>query len=337
MVRRRSATTEAEEMAIAHIGHAELRVTDLEASREFFTEVLGLFVSDETDSQVYLRAWQDWDHHTLLLTQSDESGLGHVAWRVSGPDDLAEHAKQLQVLGVELDWVEGGNELGHGDSIRFLTPVSGIPAELYWEVERYAESSSELRSSLPSHPQRFTGKGIAPRRFDHVNFLVDDVRAEQEWHSEQLGIRHNYYVVGADETRLGSWLARTNVSHEIAFMRNKAQDGNKLHHVAYYLDSPDQLVRAATLIADAGVQLEWGPGAHGTSGAIFLYCFEPSGNRVEVWTGGFLLFPPDWEPIRWDPETASLGLELWGSAMPDTYLTYGTSLASRVPTGQPAA
>ena len=57
---------------------------------------------------------------------------------------------------------------------------------------------------------------------------------------------------------------------------------------------------------------------------------------VEVWTGGFLLFPPDWEPIHWDPEVSPLGLELWGSDMPDTYLRYGTSLSVPATAPQPA-
>jgi catechol 2,3-dioxygenase len=313
-------------MTIAHVGHAELRVTDLEASRAFFTDVMGLFVTEETGSQVYLRAWQDFDHHTLVLTQADESGLGHLAWRVSGPTDLPEHEAQLKRLGIDYEWVQGGTELGHGDSLRFRTPGAGIPTELYWEVERYVESNPGMVSALASHPQRYTGRGIAPRRFDHANFLVNDVRSEQEWHTQHLGLRHNYYLENADDERLGSWLAKTNLSHEIAFMRNRNQDGDVLHHIAYYLDSADQLLRAATIIADGGAKLEWGPGQHGTSGAIFLYCFEPSGNRIEVWTGGFLLFAPDWEPIRWDAETAGQGLEMWDSVMPETYLTHGTSL-----------
>jgi catechol 2,3-dioxygenase len=312
-------------MAIAHLGHAELRVTDLDGSRRFFTETLGLFVSEETADRVYLRAWQDWDHHTLVLTHAAESAVDHVGWRVAGPADLKEHAKELKAAGLEVDWQAGS--VGHGDSLRFRSPVSGIPLELYWEVERYACSDPELVSRLPSHPQRFTGNGVAPRRFDHVNFLVDDVRSEQEWWSGVLGIRHNYYVTGDDDLRLGSWLAKTNLSHEIAFMRNRNQDGNRLHHVAYFLDSADQLIRGATLLADAGHTIEWGPGQHGTSGAIFLYAFEPSGHRVEVWTGGMLLFAPDWQAIRWDPATGPLGIELWGSGMPDTYLTYGSTIA----------
>jgi catechol 2,3-dioxygenase len=56
-----------------------------------------------------------------------------------------------------------------------------------------------------------------------------------------------------------------------------------------------------------------------------------------VWTGGFLLFAPDWEPIRWDLDKAALGLEMWGSVMPETYLTYGTPLPTRIPAGLPAA
>lgn len=326
-------------MTIAHVGHAELRVTDLDASRHFFTEIMGLFVSAETGRQIYLRAWQDWDHHTLVLTEAEESGLGHVGWRVSGPGDLAEHEKQLKRLGLPFEWVEGGTELGHGDSIRFLTPEAGVPTELYWDVEPYVESDPALVSTLASHPQRFVGGGVSPRRFDHVNFLINDVKAEQEWHSEHLGIRHNYYVEGQDGGRLASWLAKTNLSHEIAFMRNRLQDGNRLHHVAYYLDSGDQLLRGATIIADAGYKIEWGPGQHGTSGAIFLYCIEPSGNRIEVWTGGMLLFAPDWKPIRHKlgaEDGFGLAGEMWGSGMPDSYVTYGTSLSSQVVLAQPA-
>jgi len=48
------------------------------------------------------------------------------------------------------------------------------------EVERYREKDPALQSKLPSHPQRYTGSGVHPRRFDHVNILVDDVRSKLE-------------------------------------------------------------------------------------------------------------------------------------------------------------
>ena len=119
-------------------------------------------------------------------------------------------------------------------------------------------------SKLPSHPQRYTGNGIHPRRFDHVNFLVNDPQPEQEFWTDEMGIRHNYYItgdLGNGEQRLASWMAKTNLSHEIAVMRNKDQSGSLLHHVAYYVDTADQMMRAATILADAGVKIEWGPAA----------------------------------------------------------------------------
>ncbi|MBD0253771.1 MAG: VOC family protein [Rubrobacter sp.] len=312
-------------MTVAHLGHAELRVTDMERSRWFFTEVLGLYVSEETEEKVYLRAWQDWDHHTLILTRSDHPGVEHVGWRVEKPQDLGVHEKRLGELGIDHHWIESGEEAGQGDGLRFTTP-GGMPFELYWEREAYAEpEGSPLASRLPSHPQKFASRGVAPRRFDHMNFLVDEPGGEQEWMTRELGIHHRYYVRSESGDRLASWLSRTSISHEIAVQRNRNQNGPLLHHAAYYLDSPDQLLRAATILADNDIEIEWGPGNHGTSGALFLYCFEPSGNRIEVWTGGFLIFAPDWEPIGWTQEKAELAYEFWGSAMPDTYLTYGTA------------
>jgi catechol 2,3-dioxygenase len=314
-------------MPIAHVGHAELLVTDLSVSTEFFCELLGLQVSERTEGRVYLRAWQDWDHHTLLLTEAERSGLDHLAWRVPDQRSAELLRARLHDAGIETAWIDGGNERGHGDAIRFTTP-GGLPFELYWEVDPY-EAPPELRSPMASHPSRIPARGAAPRRFDHVTFIVDDVVAEQQFLTEVLGIRHNYYIYGPDGSRWGSWLSANNVSHETALTRNASGTGGRLHHVAYYADSPDEVLRTATLLVDHGYELEWGPGKHGTSGATFLYFKEPSGNRVEIWTGGMLIFAPDWQAIEWAPEIGHLGNSMWGTPLPDSFRD-GTSLPASV-------
>src|SRR4051794_39808162 len=80
---------------VAHIGHASINVTNLEKSTWFFTEVLGLHVSAEEKDKVYLRAWQDWDHHTLVLQRSETSGLDHFGWRVNSEKSLYAFEKSL--------------------------------------------------------------------------------------------------------------------------------------------------------------------------------------------------------------------------------------------------
>jgi catechol 2,3-dioxygenase len=309
---------------ITHLGHAELKVTDVAASTAYFRDLLGLQISEERPGQTLFRAWQDWDHHTLMLTEGDESGLGHMGWRVPKKAHAEELKAKLEGAGVTTSWVDGSDALAHGDALRFNTP-GGIPMELYWEVKKY-EAPPEMVSRLPSHPSRMTHYGAAPRRFDHCTFIVNDVPAEQEFLTSVLGIRHNYLIDGPDGSRWGSWMSCNNVSHEIALTKSFDQSGGRLHHVAYYADSPDEVLRAASLLVDHGYELEWGPGKHGTSGATFLYFREPSGNRVEIWTGGMLIFDPDWKAIKWDTEVGHLGNSMWGTPLPESFRE-GTSMS----------
>ncbi|MCW2997896.1 MAG: hypothetical protein JWN65_1445 [Solirubrobacterales bacterium] len=310
-------------MSITHLGHAELLVTDLAASTAFFTDILGLQVSEEREGSVFLRAWQDWDHHTLQLTQAPEAGLAHLGWRVPAKEDADVLKAGLEARGIAVQERSAADNDGHGDSYRFTTP-GGLPFELYWEVEYHVAQGDQV-SRMASHPSRIPLKGAAPRRFDHVTFIVDDVVAEQQFLTEVLGIRHNYFVKGPDGERWGSWLSCNNVSHETAVTRNAAGTGGLLHHVAYYADTVDEVTKAASILVDHGFELEWGPGKHGTSGATFLYFKEPSGNRVEIWTGGMLIFDPDWKAIEWGPEIGHLGNSMWGTPLPETFRE-GTAL-----------
>src|SRR5581483_7761803 len=98
------------------------------------SELLGLQVSERADGDVYLRAWQDWDHHTLQLTEAGESGLDHLGWRVPRRADAEALKAELDAAGVRAVWHEPEGERGHGESLRFNTP-GGLPFELYWEVE----------------------------------------------------------------------------------------------------------------------------------------------------------------------------------------------------------
>jgi catechol 2,3-dioxygenase len=310
-------------MPITHLGHAELLVPDLAASKSFFTDIMGLQVSQETEGRVFLRAWQDWDHHTLVLTESPEPGLAHLGWRVPTKADADELRGRLEQLEIEVTELDGASIIGHGDAYRFTTP-GGLPFEIYWQVD-YFQATGDQVSRMASHPSRIPARGAGPRRFDHVTFFVNDVVAEQAFLTDVLGIRHNYFVKGPDGERWGSWLSCNNVSHETAVTKNGAGTGGLLHHIAYYADTTDEVLRAATILVDHGFELEWGPGKHGTSGATFLYFKEPSGNRVEIWTGGMLIFDPDWKAIEWGPEIGHLGNSMWGTPMPDSF-RQGTAL-----------
>src|SRR5512138_2728852 len=66
-------------MAIFRLGHVEVRTPDLELCAAYYTEVLGLREVARDDNHVYLKGWDEQDHHSLMLTGANRYGLEHVA------------------------------------------------------------------------------------------------------------------------------------------------------------------------------------------------------------------------------------------------------------------
>ena len=67
---------------IMRIGRVELKVFDLEQSVEYYTNVIGLEETGRVGDSVYLKAWDEYDHHSLILTKSNSAGLAHLAFKV---------------------------------------------------------------------------------------------------------------------------------------------------------------------------------------------------------------------------------------------------------------
>ena len=64
---------------VAQLAHVEILSPKLEESVEFFTRFLGMEVTARAGESVYLRAYEDFYHNTLKITEAEEAGLGHVA------------------------------------------------------------------------------------------------------------------------------------------------------------------------------------------------------------------------------------------------------------------
>ncbi len=85
----------------------------------------------------------------------------------------------------------------------------------------------------------------------------------------------------------------TSQVHDLAIMRDGQGRDGRLHHTAYYLDTPEGILRAADIFVDEGTPIDTGPGKHGLTQAFFIYVFEPGGNRVELFSGGYVIHGPD--------------------------------------------
>ncbi len=98
----------------------------------------------------------------------------------------------------------------------------------------------------------------------------------------------------------------------------------RLHHVAFWQDTWDEVMRTADILRDADITIEAGPARHGISDAFFMYTYEPGGNRVELFSGGYLQHTPDWKPVIWHLSEFRYAGSWWGESLPETFFTYGT-------------
>jgi len=302
---------------IAHLAHVEILTPRPDESLRFFQDVIGLDVSARSGQSVFLRAWGEWNHHSLQLTEAAEPGLGHIGWRAWGEEQLATAVTRLEANGAGEGWAEGST--GHGAAYNYRSP-GGQRHEIFWENELY-QAPPELASPYPDRPQRYVPRGIAPRQIDHVTVLTDDPVRDAEWHRDTLGSTFTEYTMLNEESDIVVFAMSTNneKSHDLGLIFDHSGTKGRVHHFAWWVDSREELLRAADILLNADTPIEFGPGRHGMGEQDYLYFREPGGMRVEINTGGYRLYIPDWETKRWLPSQGS-NMFYKNLSMPDSMM-----------------
>jgi len=305
---------------ILRFAHIELVVTDLEASRGFWVDLLGLVPTEETDDAIYLRGLEERLHHSLVLRRGPQPLVDHIAYRVRRPEDLDLIADAYAALGCESRRVEGV-EAGQGEALRLHDPL-GFPLEFFHEMDQ-AECLL----------QRFDlYRGARVTRADHVNIYVPDAHEGFELYRE-LGFRCSEYIASDRDDRLVAvWLFRKQTVHDVALTTGY---GPRVHHFAFTTAEPTAINQYCDILAGQHKEgvIERGPGRHGVSNAYFVYMRDPDGHRIELYTGDYYTGDPDHRPIRWSASDARRRT-FWGHHVPDSWYEEGSFV--RAPDGGPA-
>lgn len=305
---------------VAHLGHVELLTNKPEQSLDFFTRIFGLTESGRSGDSVYLRAFDDYEFHTLKLTASSTTGMAHIGYRASSAEALKRRVAAIEAMGAGLGWTEG--DLGHGPAYRFADPDGHI-FELYYDTKRYEPPASE-RPALKNQAQRFHGRGIGVRRIDHVNLLAQDVDVIRDFIPKALGSRVTEQIMLNNGTLGGCWFTVNNKSYDIAYTRDMTAAQGRFHHVTYAVDQREEILRGADIFLENGVFIETGPHKHAVQQTFFLYVYEPAGNRIEIANAGArLILDPDWQTVTWTEEERKKG-QAWGLKTIESFHTHGT-------------
>ena len=88
---------------VVRCAYLELVVTDLAASRAFYVDVLGLVVTEESDTEIYLRSFEEFIHHNLVLRTGPVAATAALAFRVRSPEDVDLAEAWYRALGCRTE------------------------------------------------------------------------------------------------------------------------------------------------------------------------------------------------------------------------------------------
>jgi catechol 2,3-dioxygenase len=266
-------------------GFAQIRVTDMSAAIHHYVDRVGLIeVSGEPDGRVYLRAFDEFDRHCLVLRPADQPGVDRVGFKVAREADLDHFAARITAAGTAIEEIPAGEQPGVGRRISFAVP-SGH------KIDLYADMALSEQGPMTQNPEiwRDEPHGMRAVRLDHVNLQGPNIDAVVQFFTGVLDFELTEAAARPDGSIAAAFLSCSNKAHDIAFAQR--DEPGRLHHVAFWLDSWHEVGQAADIVARYDMPLDVGPTRHGITRGQTIYFFDPSGNRNEVFSGGFIYYP----------------------------------------------
>jgi len=241
---------------VKKIAHATYELPDVEQQAQYYTEVLGLTVTDKSKEAIYLASTLD--HHSVVLKRGAQAQCIRIGFQLGTDDDLGEFERQVKAHGIKTQRKKDSDPT-ISDLVTFEDP-KGTVMEVF---KREAFSG-----------QRFPSKGIVPHKLGHVAFHVTDVKQVTKFYCDVLGFR------------VSDWMAdffsflRCGPDHHTI---NLVETGSNRHfHTAFELRDWAHLQTACDYLSLNGYQLLWGPGRHGIGHNLFAYHRSPAGLITET-------------------------------------------------------
>lgn len=288
-------------MSVMRLGYVHIRVADLAESAEHYKNTLGMDEVADEGGRLYLKSWDEHDHHSVVL---DEGGVGLVklGYKVEKSEDLDLYEKRARAFGARVERMSKGDNVAVGDGLRITLP-SEHTLELYNDVEYVGNATGAWN---PDPWPREGLRGIGVPRLDHTLITTEDPALLERFFEEVLDFQAaEHLVAGPDNDDLvGSWMFCSDQPHDIAFV--KGEQG-KLHHFAYHVDDWSSLLRAGDIMSMRDVPIDFGPARHGITRGETIYFFDPSGNRNEIFAGGYRT-GRDFRTITWTMDKAAQGI-----------------------------
>lgn len=295
-------------------GHVQIRVLDVDEALKHYRDLVGLIETDRDEQgRVYLKAWTEVDKFSVVLRPADEPGMDFMGFKVLDETTLDSLKADLIEYGCNVEEIPEGELSGCGRRVRFDSPT-GHFFELYASKEQTGKWGINERNP-EAWPRDL--KGMKATRFDHCLLYGSNIAGSYDLFNRVLGFDLAEQVVDPEGNRIAQFMTASIKAHDIAFIEHP--EPGKFHHASFYLDTWEDVLRAADLISMEDVSLDIGPTRHGLTHGKTIYFFDPSGNRSEVFCGGDYHYP-DHPPVTWDAEALGKAIFYHDRQLNDRFL-----------------
>ena len=218
-------------VSVTELGYLGFRVSDLEAWKEFATEVMAFEIADgSTDKSCQLRA--DYWHRRIDLIGDGDDSIAYFGLRVAGREEFAEMQDQLRE--AEISFRVGAVEDAHE---RQVTEILKLQDPDGYNVEIFHGPLIERHK--PFHPGRaMHGRySTGNAGFAHLVIGEKDVEAAYQFY-KALGMRGDMeYPNTEGEMNNGpTFMNCCTRDHSIAFGMG---DEHRIYHIGLSVESFD--------------------------------------------------------------------------------------------------
>lgn len=283
---------------VLRVGEILIRVTDMAAARTHYVERMGLHeVMEDAEGLVYLKPWDDHEHHSVVLRQAETPGMDYIAFRVYDDATLTALEAKIEAFGIPVAQIAAGVYPKSGRRLQFVLP-SGHNMQLYADKELTGNTMGYHNPGVT--PDEGVIRGFRINRLDHVLLggtnVDENVRLFREVFDFDLSEK---IVDAASQASLAVFLTCSTKPHDIAFVAQP--EPNRFHHVSFLLESAHDVIKAADLVGKYRIPVEVSPNRHGVTRGMTIYFFDPAGNRNEVFAEGYVHYP-DTPTLVWDTD-----------------------------------
>jgi len=296
-------------------GHVQIRVLDLDEAVKHYTELLGFIEMDRDDQgRVYLKGWTEVDKFSLILKEADQPGMDFMAFKCLDETTLEKLAAEIRAFGIQVTEVPANELKDCGRRMQFVAPT-GHTFELF-ATKKQTGKWGVSNVNPEAWPRDL--KGMRATRFDHCLLYGDDLESTFKLFTEILGFDLAEQVIDPEGNRVAQFLTVSMKAHDVAFIKHPEK--NKFHHASFFLETWQDVLRAADLISMTDTSIDIGPTRHGLTHGQTIYFFDPSGNRNEVFCGGDYHYP-DHEPVTWKAEDLGKAIFYHDRQLNERFLT----------------